>query len=356
MQVIVLNAGIDISQDHFDAYLQYLFSDRSVKKAGQRRFKNSAKGIASFIDWVGKRNQLNTEVRFTMEATGRYHEQLAYTLFEADMAVSIVLPNRIKHFARSLNQFSKTDAIDAKLIAAYAATHSPDCWRPASPSMRQLREYTRERQRLTKHKTMALNQLHAVKKSRHPSSRTIDRLQEQIALYENQIEGIEQDIAQMRQEDHQLNENVKLLTSIPHIGWLTACIILAETGGFALFESRSQLIKYAGLDIVEKMSGSSINGKGRLSKRGNSHLRSAPYMSAIGACAKDTVFSQTYHRHLEKHGVKAKAVAATLRQLLKVAYGVYKSRQPYNEKVHRLRIQNEVGEPLSPPTVAHSVN
>jgi transposase len=355
MQIIALNAGVDISKDNFDVYLEYAFADRSVKKAGQRRFKTTAKQIDQFIAWVYKRNKHQAKVHFTMEATGRYHEQLAYALYEKGFTVSIVLPNRIKNFARSLNQYSKTDTIDAKVIAAYTNLHQPNPWQPANASMRQLKEYTRERQRLTKSKTMASNRLHAIKKSRYPPAKTVDRLTQQITFYEGQVEAIEEDIAQLRQQDEKLDADVKLLCSIPHVGWITACVILAETGGFMLFENRSQLIKYAGLDIVERKSGSSINGKSRISKKGNSHLRSAPYMGAIGAAGKETVFSHTYHRHLEKHGVPGKAVTAALRQIIKVAYGVHKSRQPYDEKIHLQRVKIEVGELKSPPTVTHSV-
>lgn len=252
MQAISLNAGIDISKDHFDTYLEYTFVDRSVKKAGQRRFKTTSKEIDKFISWVAKRNKLKAKVHFTMEATGRYHEQLAYALFEGGFTVSIVLPNRIKNFARSLNQFSKTDTVDAKIITAYTSMYQPEAWQPANASMRQLKEYTRERQRLTKSKTIASNRLHAIRKSRYPEAKTVDRLSQQIDFYEGQIEEIEEDIAQLRQQDEQLDEDVKLLCSIPHVGWITACTILAETGSFTLFENRSQLIKYAGLDILER--------------------------------------------------------------------------------------------------------
>lgn len=355
MYPIVLNAGIDVSKDKFDVYLEYLFSDRSVKKAGNRVFDNTVRGIDKFLVWINKRNKKQSEIHLTMEATGRYHEELAYTLFEQGFKTSIVLPNKIKHFARSLNEYSKTDAVDARILAAYTTKHQPEKWEPSSPLMRQLREYTRERQRFIKSKTMAINRLHAIRTSRYPEPRTIDRLESQITFYSDQIEQIEEDIAELRLRDAELNENVKLLISIPNIGVVTACVILAETGGFALFKNRSQLIKYAGLDIIEKQSGSSVNGRGRISKRGNAHLRTSPYMGAVGAVGRTSIFQETYERHFQKHGNKSKAVTAVMRQLLKVAYGVFKSRQPYDENVHALRTQKGVGELKNSPTVTHLV-
>lgn len=356
MQAIVLNAGIDVSKDKLDVYMEYLFGDRSTKKAGKKGFNNTGKGIEDLLVWIDQRNKLKCNVHVTLEATGRYHENVAYGLVAHNFAVSIVLPNRIKYFARSLNQFSKTDDIDAKMIAAYTTLHKPELWRPANASMRQLKELTRERQGLVKSKTIASNRLHAIKRGRHPLAATVDRLEAQIEFYQNHIEAIETDIKHLRRQDPKLDEDISLLCTIPHIGWLTACIILAETGGFVLFKSRSQLIKYAGLDIIERLSGSSVRGKSKISKRGNSHLRSAPFMGALSATNMDTVFSNTYVRHLEKSGITKKAQSAVIRQLLKVAYGVFKSRQEYCAKEHQLRVKKGVDELNSSPTVAHSID
>ena len=348
MRCLILNGGIDVAKNEFVVYLEYLFVDRSTKKAGQRTFKNTNKGIEEFLKWVDKRNRKQARTHFTMEATGRYHESLAYALHENNLSVSIVLPNLIKHFAYSINQYSKSDPIDAQIIAAYTSKYQPKVWQPANISMRQLREYTRERQDITKSKAQTMNRLHALRHSHRPEARTIDRLERQLAFYQNQLQDIEEDIAQLCYQDQRLNEDIELLTSIPHIGFISACTILAETGGFVLFKNRSQLIKYAGMDVIEKQSGSSVNGRGRISKRGNSYLRTAPFMGAINAISHESIFHETYLRHLEKHGVKTKAITAVVRQLLKVAYGVYKSRQRYDQNIHLKR----VGEHKDSPTVA----
>ena len=217
-------------------------------------------------------------------------------------------------------------------------------WRPINKSMRRLREYVRERQAIKQLKTQAQNRLHAQRNGRHQELRTVKRLEQQIRLFERQLQQIEQDITKMRVKDEQLDQQVQLLCTIPHIGVITACVILAETNGFNLFESRSQLIKYAGLDIVEKQSGASLYGKARISKKGNANLRTAPFMSAIGLVNSQTVFGETYQRNLAKHGKGRKATMAVVRQLLKVAYGVFKSQRSYDEEIHRLRLQKEIGE------------
>lgn len=353
MSILRQTIGVDISKDDFVAYAERIDEQFACKRLGQRKFTNNQKGIKEFISWFTSKTDEAGFVQVVMEATGRYHEPLAYHLHELRHRISIVLPNRIKNFARSLNQHSKTDPIDAKVIARYGGLCGPDAWRPANQSMRNLREYTRERQDIIKMRTQASNRISAQRAGRHPSLKTIERLEEQIEVFDQQLEQILADIETLRSQDEQFDQSITLLTSIPHIGLITAYVILSETNGFTLFDNRNQLIKFAGLDVTELQSGSSIKGQGRISKRGNANLRSAPYMAAVGVNRKDSVFQETYQRHLLKHGVKKKAIIAVVRQLLKVAFGVHQSGQPYNENIHRLRVQKKIDEHNGSPMVAN---
>ena len=174
-----------------------------------------------------------------------------------------------------------------------------------------------------------------------------------------QIDQVIADIQTLRAKDESLAQSLERLESIPAIGPVTACTLLAETGGFVLFENRNQLVKYAGMDVVERQSGTSVRGQGRLSKRGNAQLRSALYMCAVTASRTPSasVFRQTYQRQLAKHGIKKKALMAVQRQLLLVAFGVHRSGQNYVQDRHELRqAKNEVGEHHGSPTVAHSAD
>lgn len=355
MEILNQSIGVDISKSELVAYFELMYKDQSTKKVGQRKFDNTPSGIKKFVQWIVKKSVDGILLQVVMEATGRYHESLAYHLVDAHYRVCIVLPNRIKHFARSLNQFSKTDSIDAAVIARYGSCQVLEAWQPASPLMRRLRELTRERQDIIKMRTQVTNRRFAMRVSARPQTDILERLGLQLEFFNAQIAQIETQIAELKRKDSVLSEQINRLVSIPHIGLVTASIILAETGGFQLFENRNQLIKYAGLDIVERQSGSSIRGKSKISKRGNSHLRGALYMSALGAISKPGVFQDTYQRCLERHGNGNKALMAVQRKLLLVAFGLHQSQQMYDSEIHYLRCQNEVGGPKSPPTVARLV-
>ena len=92
--------------------------------------------------------------------------------------------------------------------------------------------------------------------------------------------------------------------------------ILAETNGFKLFTSRAQVVSYAGYDVVERQSGSSIKGKTRISKKGNSHIRRALHFPAITIVKHEPQFKQLYDRILERSHIKMKSYTAVQRKIL----------------------------------------
>jgi transposase len=80
--------------------------------------------------------------------------------------------------------------------------------------------------------------------------------------------------------DKKIHDTAKIICTIPGIALLTASTILAETNGFELIKNKRQLVSYAGLDVRERQSGTSINGKSRISKKANKCLRKAMYFPA----------------------------------------------------------------------------
>lgn len=110
--------------------------------------------------------------------------------------------------------------------------------------------------------------------------------------------------------DANLSTEIKRICSITGIGKLTVIIILAETNGFELIRNKKQLTSYAGLDVKEKQSGTSVKGKPKISKKGNRHLRKAMYLPALVAVKHDKNFGEIYLRLVSKHGIKMKALVA----------------------------------------------
>ena len=122
-----------------------------------------------------------------------------------------------------------------------------------------------------------------------------------------------------------------IICSIPGVGRLTAATVLAETNGFELIRNKRQLTSYAGLDVKEKQSGTSIKGKPRISKKGNRHLRKAMHLPALVAIRHEKKFKAVFVRLVSKHGIKMKAAVAVQRKLLEMIYTVYSKNIAYNK-------------------------
>ena len=121
------------------------------------------------------------------------------------------------------------------------------------------------------------------------------------------------------------------MCSLSGIGFLTAVNVFAETNGFNLIRNKRQLTSYAGLDVKEKQSGTSVKGKPRISKKGNRHLRKAMHLPALSAIKHDKRFKAIFIRLVSKHGIKMKAVVAVQRKLLEMMYTLCKTGVPYDK-------------------------
>jgi len=108
-------------------------------------------------------------------------------------------------------------------------------------------------------------------------------------------------------------------------------VIIAETKGFELIRSKKQLTSYAGLDVKEKESGTSVKGKPRISKRGNRYLRKAMYMPALAAIRHSERYKAIFVRIVSRSGIKMKGCVAVQRKLLEMAFTIHKTGIPYNE-------------------------
>ncbi len=333
-KALKLCAGIDISKADFHVrLLERDLLTGQIKQRGKHKFDNTPSGHEALCGWLTKNNAQQLPMSVVMEASGVYHEQVAYALKNANFRVCIVLANKIKHFALSLNEPSKTDEIDAYIIARFGLERKLAPWKPFSKSSRRFKQLNRERQSIKHESTMVKNRFHAAKFAKDTSPATLRRFADRIEYLAQQVEEIEAEMAQLVEQDEVLAASVSRLCTIPGVGQITACSLLAETDGFKLFKSRGQVIKYSGYDIVSHQSGSSVNGKSHISKKGNSHVRGALHLPSWSARRKG-VFKKVYDRQLERSGSKSSALVAVQRKLLIIAYTLIKKGEDFDPNYH----------------------
>ena len=334
-QVIKQNVGADLSKDDFKVAFYQQFIDEKMNSGRRikstKAFKNTLVGFKKFVDWIEKHRDSNVEVRITMEATGVYYEQLVHYLNDnQSYHLSVVLPNKTKSYFKSLNLKSKTDKIDAKALGQMGLERDLEKWSPLSNKMLLLKQLTRSRSSLLDQKTAASNRLHALKHSYQPHKDVVKRMNQLLKFLNKQIKEVEQSIKGQIQQDPSLRERVENVCTVSGLGVITVAIVIAETGGFELFTSRGQLISFAGYDIVENESGTSIKSKTRISKKGNKHIRKAMHYPALTAVRHEANFKRIYERIFDKTKIKMKGYVAVQRKLLILIYTLFKKNEPYN--------------------------
>ena len=334
--------GIDVAQKELVVALGRMNEDLDLEVYGHKSFSNNQKGFLSLLLWVKKQTDEATGVRFVMEATGVYHESLAYFLDDKGYKLSIILPSKISNYARTLDIKTVTDKTASEAITRFGLERKLDNWQRPKPLFKSLRQLTREREQLIQIRTMVKNQLHAEQTEAWPNAGSISRFKAQLALLNKQEKQIKAEIATLTRQDSQVHASIELISTIPGIGTLTAATILAETNGFELIRNKRQLTSYAGLDVKEKQSGTSVKGKARISKRGNKYLRKALHMPSLAAIRHSEWFKTVYARLISKHGIKMKSVVAIQRKMLELAYVIYKNNTPYN-KDHYKKLESNQG-------------
>jgi transposase len=256
--------------------------------------------------------------------------------------VHVLLPNRIKGYFKFLNLKSKTDKIEAEGLAQLGIDQELPVWEPASPLMYSLKGLNRERNTLIDQKTVVSNRLHAEQSRQGPDKRIIKRLKQQLRLLENQIKEVAQDMQHSLDQDPALKERIENICQIKGLGWITVLGIIAETNGFKLVSHKSQLVSYAGYDVVERQSGSSVRGKTRISKKGNRHIRRALHFPALGVVKYHDEFKQLFLRVFDRTKIKMKGYVAVQRKLLVLIYTLYKKNEAYDPNYYKKQMGNQI--------------
>jgi len=339
--------GIDVAQKELVVSLGRMYDDWTPEVYANKTFPNTQKGFMTLAIWVKKLSDPGVELRYVMEATGVYHEPLAYWLEEKGYAVSVVLPSKISNYFRTLEVKTITDKTASEAIARFGLERKLDSWKRPKAIFKNLRQLTRERGQIVEERTMVKNQLHAEQAEAEPNESSIARIKKRILFLNKQEKEVKEDIAVLVKRDIEVTNSIKLICSLPGLGVLTAATVLAETNGFELIRNKRQLTSYAGLDVREKQSGTSIKGRPRISKKGNKYLRKAMHLPALAAIRHDERFKGIFARLVSKHGIKMKAAVAVQRKLLEIIYIIYKTNTPYDKnylkKNEFAREEKEVG-------------
>lgn len=293
-----------------------------------KKFENTPSGHEELVRWLRSHDVSHAHV--CMESTSTYMEDAATYLSDAGYTVSIINPALSKGFAQSEGLRSKTDNVDARMLAHFCREKRLPAWEAPHPTERALKALVLRHHALTEMQTQEKNRQETAPEVQLKS---IDVLLQCLGA---ELTRIEKQIKELTDNDPDMKQRRKLLNSIPGIGEKTAAVLLAYTGLKLRFSTGRQFAAYAGLTPKQHESGSSVMRTSRMSKAGPVHLRGALYMPAMVALYK-TAWGKAFRERLEGNGKRPKVIiGAMMRKLAQVAYGVLMSGKAFDASRHEM--------------------
>jgi transposase len=320
--MFIFKLGLDVAKAKLDCVL--------LLANGKLRHKvvaNSREGFEALRAWLSQHGVEQFHV--CMEATGIYWEAVAEFLAGVEGGtVSVVNPAQIKAFGASRMVRTKTDKVDAQLIAQFCAERNPRPWQRPSAAEQALRALVLRLE--------ALQAMHTQESNRLEVARPVVEagITSHLDWLDKEIKQLIGQIKQHIDADLDLRDKQRLLDSVPGLGERTIAVLLAFYAQPERFGNARQAAAFAGLDPRQHESGSSVKGKPKLSKVGDAFLRKTLYMPAMVTLYK-TDWGGKFRTRLATSGKPPMLIiGAMMRKLIHVAFGVLKSGKPFDPAMH----------------------
>lgn len=320
--MFVFKLGIDVSKAKLDCALRL-----ANGKLRHKVVANSKDGFEALRAWLN--HQGVEQFHVCMEATGIYWEAVAEFLVGIEgCTVSVVNPAQIKAFGASRMVRTKTDKVDAQLIAEFCAERNPRPWQPPPAAEQALRALVLRLESLQAMHTQESNRLEVARPVIHAG------ITSHLDWLDKEIKQVIKQIKNHIDADPDLHDKQRLLDSVPGLGERTIAVLLAFYAQPERFGNARQAVAFAGLDPRQHESGSSVKGKPKISKVGHAFLRKALYMPAMVTLYK-TDWGKKFRTRLAASGKPSMLIiGAMMRKLIHVAFGVLKSGKTFDPAMH----------------------
>lgn len=318
--------GVDVSKAKLDAAL---WLEESRKWYATQSVNDEA-GAHKLLDWAcAKSKSTAADCRVVLEATGVYHEIAAQIFYDQGCEVVIANPKRVRDYAKGKGLLTKTDAVDARMLASYGAQGDELlAWVPPPAEVRVLRALVARLDAVEQDLQREKNRLEKAQATQTPQA-VIDSLQRSLTALRAERERLRREIDDHYGQHPELKQERERLKTIPGVGDASAnrMLCLFKCHGF---ESARQAAACAGLIPIEYESGTSVRKRPRLSKQGDPKLRATLYMAAIVASRHNPQLHRVYEDLIKRGKSKMSALGALMRRLVHIAFGMLKHQTDYN--------------------------
>ena len=301
--------GIDVSKAHLDVHV--------LPTGDSFRVSHDDDGLVTLIE----RLRPVAPVVLVLEATGGYDVTAAATLASAGLPVAVVNPRQIRDFARATGQLAKTDTLDARVIALFAEAVRPAPRPLPDEQARALGELIARRRQLVDMLGAEQNRrrlLHDRRLQRHVDAH--------IAWLEEALRRLDHDLTTLIRSTPVWRETEDLLRSVPGIGPVTACTLIADLPELGHLDRR-RIAALAGLAPFARDSGA-FRGR-RMIVGGRAHIRRVLYMATLTAIKHNPAIRVFYLRLVAAGRPGKLALTAAMRKLLTVLNAMLRDRRPW---------------------------
>ena len=298
--------GLDISAASFDGSTAEEGAAPDLHRP-VHAFPRTPEGIRACLARVGE------VVGVALESTGIYSQEAAAWLREArpGLRVCVVNPMQVKAYGKSLAVRNKNDAVDARVIALFAASHRPKAsWVPEPERMR-LRDLLKERAAIVQ---MLSNER---KRAFSEASGLLGEVRADLrSALQTGLKRLEAGIWEVVNAYPSLATDVKRLMTIPGVALIVSTTVLALLGDLRRFHRGRELAAYAGLSPSQRSSGTSVHGRTRMCKLGNRKVRHVIYLAAMTAIRYPGPLKEAYEAMVVRGKNRKAALGAVMRRLL----------------------------------------
>ncbi|EKE16554.1 MAG: hypothetical protein ACD_11C00002G0003 [uncultured bacterium] len=310
--------GVDISKKDFYACFE--------ETEDPVLFGNNKIGIKTFEKYLNAHDFKKDQTVIGVESTGIYHLPMSFGMSKAGFQVKVINPLIVKKQNQISLRRVKNDKKDAGLIRYCTANNAGYKFIDTNETLT-IKSLVRQRDSLAMMKnTLSRKQDSVLYKETNLGINVSKSNKRLIAAMNCEIKQLEKELKEFRKDEQ------KLLQSIPGLGPITAISFISEINDVSRFPHPKKMIAYIGLDSRVHQSGTSIHGKGYISKRGNKILRTRLYNACSVAVLHDNIFREFFQKKRGEGKAYKVALCATMNKMARIIYAVWKSGLPFEDK------------------------
>lgn len=323
--------GIDVSKSTLQVYIPLRDENISIDNT-----KKSLRALYSKLKKYYKK-ELDRLV-FIFEPTGPYSSLLTYFCSEKQIKAFIVNPRQSANFAKALDNRSKTDIIDAKMLHKFnVMAKEGDIVIPVIDETREaLGGMLGYYKLLQKQRNAFSNHLGSLE-AKEGKSPIEKKLLKEITRLKEQEKKVIEEMKELVLSDERLSDSFDDIISFKGVGDLSAIALLHLFISYPE-ANRQEITALSGLDVIETSSGTSVHRRSRISKRGNPLYRGILFMPVLSAISNNKYMKAFYDRLKEDGKHSTAAQIAVMRKIILITHSLYKNHQKFDDKSYEKRI------------------